>query len=850
VSTCNGFSTFVLCAGLIGVSGGVPPLQESFDSVEPPLLPPGWESSQVRTAGTADFVTVHSSPHSAPGAVQCVNGTVPQWLLSPVVGADEPVLMTVSFWIKRSSTFQAPLVLEVSSATTPGTYALIGDTMRSSVGTAYEYIERTIPQALGGSSGLRLRWRVIPAVSGIAGTLRIDDVVVTAQSTVDLSCGKVEARSPDLRDGQSTELSALVLNRGICASSAYRITLFCAQGTDSTARSFVEVGSRSVEDGIAPGDSIWLDVPVAVHAPGGHFCAVVHQEGDGDPSNDSAFLFLPIPYGAGSCVINEIMYAPAAGEPEWVEVANPGNDSLSLERWSISDAATGTKHALASRPVFVAPGELAVLTKDAAGMEVRYGRIPAPVLQVAGFPSLNNSGDVVVLFDHTGSPVDSVPYATSWGGSGGVSLERRETTGGSLDAANWGTCLEPVGGTPGRPNSRRRLARDLMVQNVRAESRPGEIVVEGTIVNDGTEEVAPLRVCLRMAEGLDSTCASAREVAWQFLERVAARDSQTVRFECGTDHQGVLRGWMSADDPYDQNPGNNCAAVRVILPFSRGTLLINELMVHPLPGQPEYVELYNPGPGTLDVRGWRLHDGSAGAEASARCVFPETAGSLTGNAYLVVTPDTTLCATWGRSMGTDCRNVVVVNGAFALNDDADNVVLHDPAGNMIDSVSYRSGWHNPALASSIGRSLERISPSMPSTEGRSWSSCTAREGGTPGRVNSAYAPVPLSGTGVKCSPGTFSPDGDGIDDVTLVRYSLPLTVSTISISVYDVKGKRIRRLADHDPGAASGVAVWDGRREDGVRAPVGIYIILFQGSSEEGGPVYEARCLVVLALPL
>ena len=84
----------------------------------------------------------------------------------------------------------------------------------------------------------------------------------------------------------------------------------------------------------------------------------------------------------------------------------------------------------------------------------------------------------------------------------------------------------------------------------------------------------------------------------------------------------------------------------------------------------------------------------------------------------------------------------------------------------------------------------------------------------------------------------------------LVQYSIPLRVATISISIYDVQGRRIRRLADHDPGSVTGVVPWDGRRDDGVRAPVGMYIIMLQATQNDGGSIYESRCIAVLALPL
>lgn len=39
-------------------------------------------------------------------------------------------------------------------------------------------------------------------------------------------------------------------------------------------------------------------------------------------------------------VINEIMYAPSTGEPEWVEIFNRTSNVINLKNWKLSDAST------------------------------------------------------------------------------------------------------------------------------------------------------------------------------------------------------------------------------------------------------------------------------------------------------------------------------------------------------------------------------------------------------------------------------------------------------------------------------------------------------------------------------
>ena len=78
--------------------------------------------------------------------------------------------------------------------------------------------------------------------------------------------------------------------------------------------------------------------------------------------------------------------------------------------------------------------------------------IPVPVIQPAGWPSLNDNGDNIILYDPRGVTLDSVAYSTGWGGENGRSLERKEPFRNSNDMTNWSSSLDP-GSTPGKMNS-------------------------------------------------------------------------------------------------------------------------------------------------------------------------------------------------------------------------------------------------------------------------------------------------------------------------------------------------------------------------------------------------------------
>ena len=60
---------------------------------------------------------------------------------------------------------------------------------------------------------------------------------------------------------------------------------------------------------------------------------------------------------------------------------------------------------------------------------------------ITNLPSLNNTGDAVVIKDPSGYLIDSLNYLPSWGGNlNGSSLERVSVNDSSSSKENWRTC--------------------------------------------------------------------------------------------------------------------------------------------------------------------------------------------------------------------------------------------------------------------------------------------------------------------------------------------------------------------------------------------------------------------------
>jgi hypothetical protein len=201
-------------------------------------------------------------------------------------------------------------------------------------------------------------------------------------------------------------------------------------------------------------------VEVRLLAPlGGRFelWATVLDETDENASNDT--VRVPLASSPGDIVVNEIMYRPAEGMSEWMELENRSAAPRNLNSWTVRDA-TGAARLMAAEDLVVEPGSFLILVRDSSSFRRQYRDCRAEVRRVAGgWPTLNDTGkggvaDVVELRDGDGVLVERIDYKDLLGSERGRSLERVSeelcsSTGGGL----WHRCTDRSGATPGRENS-------------------------------------------------------------------------------------------------------------------------------------------------------------------------------------------------------------------------------------------------------------------------------------------------------------------------------------------------------------------------------------------------------------
>jgi hypothetical protein len=168
----------------------------------------------------------------------------------------------------------------------------------------------------------------------------------------------------------------------------------------------------------------------------------------------SFYVGAPAAPRPGDVAIHEVMFREAEGGTEYVELRNLTDRAFDLSRFTLSDR--GAPRAVAEAPVLLGPGAYLAVARDVAALRLHFGPEGA-ALEMPRLPSLNNSGDAVVL-RYGEAVIDSVAYLPSWHrpelrDALGVALERLDPHLSPNAPDNWTSSLDPRGGTPGLPNS-------------------------------------------------------------------------------------------------------------------------------------------------------------------------------------------------------------------------------------------------------------------------------------------------------------------------------------------------------------------------------------------------------------
>ncbi|MCH9030640.1 MAG: lamin tail domain-containing protein [candidate division Zixibacteria bacterium] len=142
--------------------------------------------------------------------------------------------------------------------------------------------------------------------------------------------------------------------------------------------------------------------------------------------------------------LTEFLADPISPTPEWIEIKNISDTTIDIGQWMVGDSVDVKDIDLFG--YLIMPGEYVVLTKSESAFLESYPQAMVSTIEVGGWRTLNNSGDIVRLIDHLGILADSFSYATVYGSN--ITWSRSEEPG-RQDL--WGRSESP-GGTPGATN--------------------------------------------------------------------------------------------------------------------------------------------------------------------------------------------------------------------------------------------------------------------------------------------------------------------------------------------------------------------------------------------------------------
>lgn len=647
--------------------------RESFDASIVPALPAGWTTSVARNP-SGDFVTSSSAPRSGslPNCLSATDARVHQWTATPPISFAGRMADSLEFYERRTSTFTAGLLVEASVDGDTLFSTPLSDTLLLTTGNNGSYLRRALalPDSFSGRTDIRFRWRTVGHPSG-GGTavLRIEDVRISVRKVTDLALTSFGPIGAHWREGDTLRFRLGITNRAAPGTFSGTIQL-----TDS----ITPAASVPFTAVLAAQESMQMEISLTAVTAGRHpFRATLILAGDEDTTNNTTSIVVTAGMRSGALLINEIMYTPSSGMPEWVELVNTRSDTLVPTGWRISDA--GATKAVLSGSGNIPPHAYGIVTTDTNAFRSFFD-ITAPLFQ-ASFSALNNSGDAVVLYDRFGLMIDSLFFRSAWGGGTGRSLERIDTAYRSTDSTSWFSCRHPDGATPGTVNSVTRKRYDAAVRSLRITPQiptaGTPLTVTVSVHNAGRESLPSTLVALMM----NGTVQEQRTITV-----LSAGDSLQILFTVHDVPQGTHRCAAVIGAAGDDDATNDTLHTILTVGVPAASVIITEVMFAPPEGTPEWVELYNRSTLPVDLSGWTIADNGSTNAPLGTAPMTAAAGS-----HIIVTTDP---LQFFASYPAMPETVLVIAAAMpSLNNTTpDAVVLRDGTRRTMDSVRYIPHW--------------------------------------------------------------------------------------------------------------------------------------------------------------
>lgn len=553
------------------------------------------------------------------------------------------------------------------------------------------------------------------------------------------------------------------------------------------------------------------------------------------PDTTVVFNYFP-EVNFGNVVFNELMIDELPSEQlpevEYIELFN--NSAID---WSVAGWRLQVNENLVVLPLdTIRRNEYLLLCNitDTALLK-SYGH----VLGLSKFPALSNDGATISLSSQKGSLIDKLTYKKEWNKDatkreGGWSLERVDVDAPSAVAINWTVSTDMRGGTPGEKNA-----------------------VVGTIIDETSPKIVQIipvsdrNIQVFFDEQIDTLAVSLAN--FDLLSSENRPESIVVKEE-GKILELIVEKALLPNTSYQLRIQNiidlfgNVSVSEVVsfmLPTipKKGDILINELLFNPVPGNVDYIELYNNSDMFFDLSDLfiALRDTKRG-ELSQACVMSKTPCLFPPKSFVVLTKSPNLVQEQYEVKYPKVLHELACLPNFP--DDQGTVVIGSK-DNIVEEWTYTEDMHFGMLTTKEGISLERIHYAAPTGSSSNWHSAATTIGGTPSYQNSMYKEkTEIDGNwSVLCK--VFSPNSDGVNDFMQLQYSLEGGGWVANIRIFDSNGHWVKDLIRNEMLPQSGTFSWDGTDENKQLCRTGRYIIFVEMFDENGtARQYKKTCVL------
>lgn len=551
--------------------------------------------------------------------------------------------------------------------------------------------------------------------------------------------------------------------------------------------------------------------------------------------------YKPAPYDV---VINEIMARPSPSnglpEFEYLELYNTSDYRIDLTGWFIR-VGTTTRSIPESQ---IQPGGFLILCHQNNVQPFKnYGK----TIGISSFPAISDAGQTISLLNNQEQVISSVAYTDKWYGStfkasGGWSLEQKDPSNPCAGRSNWSASMNPSGGTPGTTNSIFSHNPDLQKPSV---SRA--VPISSTMLRVFfSESYHYLSVSSPNLFSVDNQVGHPAQVIlnpplFRWVDLIFSSPflpglTYTVNVEQFiTDCAGNILGARNS--------------VRFELPSQPENfdLVVNEILFNPMEEGVDFVEVYNRSNKVINLQDVLI----ASRELSSGVLKSIYQASNEG--FLIFPSDFAVITTRSDLVLRDYYSPNIYGFSEipqlpAFNNDKGNVVLLNKSLEVLDEFSYDEKMHYPLLTGAKGVSLERINYNKETNDPLNWHSASQTVGfATPAYQNSQFKDViDLSEREIVIDPDIFSPDNDGVDDLVNIYYEFEKPGFVVNITIFDSRGKIIRKLVRNQFLGTSGFFSWDGTNDARQMSPLGIYLI-FIDLFHSDGTVKQIKKTCVLA---